>query len=235
MGQKQKASHFPLALRKEPRKKSNLGSDLFQRHNRLINYYESMKKTPIIMETEVDMLKKNHRFLRDDEQDDTWESRLAIKYYEKLFKEYCLGNFTRYKTGQIGLRWRTKVECVEGKGQFICGNLGCQETKELYSWEVNFGYTESGERKNALVKIRLCNDCSDKLHYGKKRKNQEASITSKKSRTSTENENTRLTQEVEENDKNPEHSENVWANPVVIENEKTKEEEMDDFLLELLL
>ena len=35
--------------------------------------------------------------------------RMAVKYYNKLFKEYCIADMSRYKTGQIGLRWRTQV------------------------------------------------------------------------------------------------------------------------------
>lgn len=41
-----------------------------------------------------------------------------------------------------------------GKGQFICGNKRCDSQEELRTWEVNFAYVESGEKKNALVKIR---------------------------------------------------------------------------------
>lgn len=92
---------------------------------------------------------------------------MAKTYYKKLFKEYCLANLSRYKTSQIALRWRTQKEVVQGKGQFICGNLTCNEHSDLRSWEVNFAYMEDGERKNALVKLRLCPSCSIKLHYKK--------------------------------------------------------------------
>lgn len=37
----------------------------------------------------------------------------------------------------------------------------------LKSWEVNFKYIEEGIQKNALVKLRLCPKCSDKLNYTK--------------------------------------------------------------------
>ena len=40
----------------------------------------------------------------------------------------------------------------------------------LRTWEVDFGYVEAGVKKNALVKVRLCPDCSWKLNYRKKRK-----------------------------------------------------------------
>ena len=35
------------------------------------------------------------RFVRDAEDDDgSWEKRLAKKYYDKLFKEYCLADMS---------------------------------------------------------------------------------------------------------------------------------------------
>ena len=70
---------------------------------------------------------------------------------------------------QIAMRWRVEKEVVSGKGQFSCGNKRCDvgsggggggadaaaaATAALRSWEVNFGYVEHGEKKNALVKLR---------------------------------------------------------------------------------
>jgi protein FRA10AC1 len=42
--------------------------------------------------TDWDVLKENHRFIRDDEDsgDVTWEERLARAYESKLFKEFAL-------------------------------------------------------------------------------------------------------------------------------------------------
>lgn len=57
-----------------------------------------------------------------------------------------------------------------GKGQFICASTRCDETKKLQSWEVNFGYMEDGEKKNELVKVRLCPECSDKLNFKTKKR-----------------------------------------------------------------
>lgn len=34
------------------------------------------------------------------------------------------------------------------------------------SFQVNFSYKEDNRSKNALVKARLCEKCSDKLNYG---------------------------------------------------------------------
>ncbi|KAJ3268209.1 hypothetical protein HK104_005436 [Borealophlyctis nickersoniae] len=123
----------------------------------------------ILAKTELDVLKEHHRFLRnpEDDQDAGWEARIAKKYYDKLFKEYCLANLARYKEGKVAMRWRTQKEVVDGKGQFVCGNLECNSQENLRSWEVNFAYMEAGEKKNALVKLRLCEECSVKLNYRK--------------------------------------------------------------------
>ena len=53
----------------------------------------------------------------------------------------------------MALRWRTEKEVIVGKGQFECGNKKCNIKEGLRSWEVNFGYVEQGEKKNALVKL----------------------------------------------------------------------------------
>jgi uncharacterized protein YbaR (Trm112 family) len=71
----------------------------------------------------------------------------------------------RYKESKIGMRWRTKAEVVSGKGQFCCGSKGCNEQHGLASYEVNFAYHEAGESKQALVKLRVCPACAQKLNY----------------------------------------------------------------------
>ncbi|CAG8546406.1 8887_t:CDS:2 [Scutellospora calospora] len=97
----------------------------------------------------------------------TWEQRLAKKYYDKLFKEYCIAELKFYKEGKIALRWRTEKEVIIGKGQLTCASTRCSEKVDLKSWEVNFAYIEDEQKKNALVKIRLCPKCSYKLNYNK--------------------------------------------------------------------
>jgi hypothetical protein len=44
---------------------------------------------------------------------------------------------------------------ISGKGQFSCGSLQCSQAAGLESFEVNFVYVEAGERKQALVKLRV--------------------------------------------------------------------------------
>lgn len=59
---------------------------------------------------------------------------------------------------------------VVGKGQFTCGEKSCNEKESLRSWEVNFAYVEQGEKKNTLVKLRLCPSCSHKINYHTKKR-----------------------------------------------------------------
>jgi hypothetical protein len=40
---------------------------------------------------------------------------MAKRYVAKLFKEYALADLSRYKQGQVGLRWRVEREVIEGK------------------------------------------------------------------------------------------------------------------------
>ena len=44
------------------------------------------------------------RFLRSEDEmvGDTWEKKVAIKYYDKLFKEYCLADLSRHKVLSAG-------------------------------------------------------------------------------------------------------------------------------------
>jgi protein FRA10AC1 len=169
------------------------------------------------------------RFLREEEEVDSWESRLAQKYYDKLFKEYCLGDFSRYKTGQVGLRWRTEKECIHGKGHFVCGNLKCDRIDELHSWEVHFRYKEAGESKEALVKIRLCPECTEKLHYGRRRKRKVLDHEDPPKPKEQRFEEPILD---EENGDKGSTEDDVWLKPFDYQslNPKSKEEEMDQFL-----
>lgn len=133
----------------------------FQRHLKLMSL---LPKGPA--KTDFQLLKEAHRFLREDEDDDgSWESKLAQKYYQRLFKEYVICDLTGYKKGNVGFRWRTEAEVVQGRGQFQCGHKHCQSKVGLQSFEVDFKYREAGLDKRALVKVRLCEDCAYKLHY----------------------------------------------------------------------
>ena len=150
-----------------------MSMDAYSRHKTIINrYLLSTGKTikDVIRSTEkdknnYDVIREEHRFLWDEAPPMTWEEKLAKAYYDRLFKEYAISDLSLYKENKVALRWRTEGEVVEGKGQFVCGNRRCDEREGLTSWEVNFGYVEKGEKRNALVKLRLCPPCSKKLNY----------------------------------------------------------------------
>uniref|UniRef100_A0A183T0B8 Protein FRA10AC1 n=1 Tax=Schistocephalus solidus TaxID=70667 RepID=A0A183T0B8_SCHSO len=149
----------------------------FQRHKKLVNdylqYYGGSRKDfhrDISKDKrDIDVIREHSRFMwTEADVPRTWEERLAKRYWDRLFKEYCMADLSRYKENKLGLRWRSEKEVVSGKGQFVCGALNCHENAFLRSWEVNFAYRErDGTRRNALVKLRLCPACSAKLNYHK--------------------------------------------------------------------
>eukprot|EP01134_Creolimax_fragrantissima_P007099 CFRG7099T1 len=152
--------------------------DAFTRHQEYIRMYVSayinpnreaeIAKAQAATVTDRSILEKEHRFVWDPKVQDSeldWNQRLAKRYYDKLFKEYALCDLSRYKTGEVALRWRTQKEVFSGKGQFVCGSKACDTSRGLQSWEVNFKYLEANEKKNVLVKVRLCSKCSSKLNY----------------------------------------------------------------------
>ena len=156
-----------------------LAMDAYSRHKALVNQYllatgrgiEHIQRSTENDRNDYSVLREQHKFLWEaDEKADSWERKLAKTYYDRLFKEYAIADLTRYKENKIALRWRIEKEVVEGKGQFACGNKHCQGRDNLESWEVNFAYIEQGQKKNALVKLRLCPGCSLKLNYHHKRK-----------------------------------------------------------------
>ncbi|EDV58644.1 protein FRA10AC1 homolog [Drosophila erecta] len=159
---------FPVSL-------SNLSAK--ERHDYILSNY--VLNSPAEAESrrhkrDIDVIRENHRFLWEDDELDTdtlsWEQRLALRYYRKLFKEYCIADLSRYKENKIALRWRTEQEVVTGTGQFQCGSRHCEERDNLRSWEVNFKYIEKGVPLNALVKVRLCPTHTDQLNYRTKKR-----------------------------------------------------------------
>lgn len=86
-------------------------------------------------------LQENHKFLWSvedvSEAEKSWDLRLAKKYYDKLFKEYCIADLSQYEKNRVAMRWRTEMEVKSGKGQFVCGEKHCNNDKGLESWEVS--------------------------------------------------------------------------------------------------
>ncbi|KAI9717029.1 MAG: hypothetical protein M1812_004964 [Candelaria pacifica] len=137
-----------------------------------VRHYGGEKPTLGSVRTERDILEANHRFIRDEGQNDSHidrdqEKDLARRYYDSLFREFALIDLSRWREKQVAMRWRTKSEVLSGKGHFACASLHCSkgmdgvvgvtpedEEEELRTFELNFGYTEEGVQKNALVKSK---------------------------------------------------------------------------------
>uniref|UniRef100_A0A7E4WDT9 SAC3_GANP domain-containing protein n=1 Tax=Panagrellus redivivus TaxID=6233 RepID=A0A7E4WDT9_PANRE len=167
-------------------KKQYGGLNAYARHKQLINnyqlYYPSDKEKLLAKNSAstsgstsaYDVLKRSHKFLWDaddiTEAERSWDAKLAKRYYDKLFKEYCIADLSQYQKNRVAMRWRIEREVKAGKGQFICGEKRCNVDQGLESWEVNFAYEEQGEKKNALVKLRLCPECSLKLNFHSQKK-----------------------------------------------------------------
>lgn len=247
--------------------------DAYSRHKRMMNDYvlyygkgiEHFKRDSLRDKSDLDVIKQEHRFLwkEKDNSESTWEKHLAKKYYEKLFREYCISDLRYYKENKIALRWRIEKEVVDGKGQFICGDKRCAETEGLRSWEVNFGYSEHGEKKSTLIKLRLCPDCSYKLNYKKQKKlskkrwkgkcetekTQSGSETKKRKTSNTDEGHSQFKEDYINKDhgavsaplealngKGPEREgHSIWKFPGNKTVEKTREEEFEDYFQDMFL
>lgn len=247
----------------EKRRERNcfLALDAYTRHKKLINDYllcypgstAKLKRDTSRDRTDLDVIRENHQFLwdeSDDEEPPTWEKQLAKRYYDKLFKEYCICDLTYYEVNKIAMRWRTEQEVIAGKGQFSCGDRHCKDNAGLRTWEVNFAYFEKDEKKNALVKLRLCPKCSFKLNYRFQRKEltktkTKRSSTESKLDVASESKKARLEKSGDADaDKNTDHDgekdekgteESVWSKPAAAEDEKSQEEEFDSYLADMFL
>ena len=148
------------------------GMNALERHRHFLQHCPHLSgrsaAPSTVARSDLDVVRDEHRFLWGGTSAGgqlTWEQRLARRYHDKLFKEYALADMSRHREGQVGLRWRTEAEVFDGKGQFVCGNKRCVESGGLASFELNFAYVEQGERRQALVKLRVCPQCERKLHY----------------------------------------------------------------------
>ncbi|XP_026748856.2 protein FRA10AC1 homolog isoform X2 [Galleria mellonella] len=235
----------------------------YELHKYLVNIYclnqkgstELLKRDTAKDRTDLDVIRGNHKFLWDeDDVADTWEKQLAKKYYDKLFKEYCICDLTRYKENKVALRWRVEKEVVLGKGQFQCGSKHCNNVDNLKSWEVNFAYLENRMKKNALVKLRLCPECSDKLNYkSQKREIKRLKKAHKKKKKSKDRNKSDSDESGEEphtptvepsdepstsqdtKDATTSSEDSLWKKAPQDIEEKSREEEFEDYLEDLLL
>lgn len=82
-----------------------LGLNAFERHKRFMNDYQQYygagggsHEQVYPVKTDQDTLRETYRFIRTEEDDleRSWEQRLAKRYHDKLFKEYCIADMSRY-------------------------------------------------------------------------------------------------------------------------------------------
>lgn len=85
----------------------------YELHKYLVNIYclnkrgstANLKRNTSRDRNDLDIIRENHKFLwEDDDVADTWEKQLAKKYYDKLFKEYCICDLSRYKENKVSLK-----------------------------------------------------------------------------------------------------------------------------------
>lgn len=96
----------------------------YDRHKQLINNYmmyyggrnADFTRDASNDKRDIDVIRDNHQFLWDDDDDDddgsskSWERNLAKKYWDKLYKEYCICDLSRYKENKVAMRWRVEKE-----------------------------------------------------------------------------------------------------------------------------
>ncbi|VDO35317.1 unnamed protein product [Brugia timori] len=217
----------------ERRKQRLMTLDVYTRHKELINQYylcypgatARLQRDTSRDRTDYDVLKDNHRFLWDDDElmkaaEKSWEARLAKRYYDKLFKEYCIADLSQYKKNRIAMRWRTEREVRSGKGQFECGNKRCKEKDYLTSWEV------------CLVKLFI-------MPHARSQKSEETAEQTNTSEVQQPPVSEETFKEVEQNIDEKLEKDNlmeIWRkSPEDTDPEKIAERELDDFLDDLLL
>lgn len=117
----------------------------YELHKYLVNVYCLTAKGSTAMlsrdaskdRTDIDVIRDNHKFLwEEDDVADTWEKQLAKKYYDKLFKEYCICDLSMYKKNKVSYgrfssvasaRFRPLGICAEGNR--LLNSNGCTQRR----------------------------------------------------------------------------------------------------------
>lgn len=122
---------------------------------------ESRGKTKnVVSGADQALLEEHYEFVsseKDDARESSWQDRMVQRYNDGLYKEHALADLSRPE--RLGLRWRTRQEVLDGRGERTCGNKRCLKSSTLVTIEVPFLYQEKGVNKKELVKLRLCDTC----------------------------------------------------------------------------
>ncbi|XP_077801227.1 protein FRA10AC1 isoform X4 [Macaca mulatta] len=209
-----------------------IAMDAYQRHTKFVNDYilyyggkkEDFKRLGENDKTDLDVIRENHRFLwnEEDEMDMTWEKRLAKKYYDKLFKEYCIADLSKYKENKFGFRWRVEKEVISGKGL-------CQEC----SIKLNFHHRRK-EIKSKKRKDKTKTDCGESSRKKSRLSSaEEASKKKDKGHSSSKKSEDSLKRNSDEEESASESE--LWKGPLPETDEKSQEEEFDEYFQDLFL
>ncbi len=114
---------------------------------------------------DLDLLKREHRFLRDE--DDEPADEVTRAYERSLIRDFVIADLSRWQEHMLGLRWRTADEVRTGKGDSICAAKGCHTKDGLKALELLFAFREGGEDKKTLVTCIVCPPCTEKVLVAK--------------------------------------------------------------------
>jgi protein FRA10AC1 len=72
---------------------------------------DQLRRNASADQTDLDVLLEHHRFIWEDDDDQgedgksslSWGQRLAKKYYERLYREYCICDLSRYDENKVRL------------------------------------------------------------------------------------------------------------------------------------
>lgn len=115
----------------------------YELHKHLINEYILTKPgaTKLLQrdtsrdKTDRDVLREHHRFLWEDgDTVDSWEKQLAKKYYDKLFREYCIADLSRYRENKVSgwLLWAVQTNGMDIKMDVFWPNSECFAESIIY-------------------------------------------------------------------------------------------------------
>lgn len=94
----------------------------FIEENLILPFYNQCLHFFSYKQTKHEIVKAHHKFLWNDEdkEPNTLENQLAKQYHDQLFKEYCIGDLTHYKTSQVIF---STCNILFSKILFHCNNL----------------------------------------------------------------------------------------------------------------
>ncbi|XP_062927775.1 protein FRA10AC1 isoform X3 [Mobula hypostoma] len=211
-----------------------IAMDAYARHKKYINDYllyyggskEDLKRSTVNDKTDLDVIRDNHRFLwtEGDETDMNWEKALAKKYYDKLFKEYCIADLSQYKHNKIGFRWRVDKEVISGKGV-------CTECSYKLNYHHKRKEAKSAKRKG---KEEHHDAPAEKITKTREKQSSKSKGKSSASRTDSDDDDSDKESEDTPNTEDPSEAE-YWKGPCQDVEDKTREDEFDEYFEDMFL